>query len=159
MLNPINLAKTLNKSLIGVEDLNSFNSILNDSTTDNDKDITESILYKTIYSTYYNTNNKTEEPITYSEDEDPEIIKKTEEILEDKRNYRKKQLINDSNKFALEFCKGLLQNNCMENIAKVITQYILDMEININHSPTLLLSPSGKVEGVIKINNSDINKK
>ena len=43
MLNPINLAKTLNKSLIGVEDLNSFNSILNDSTADNDKDITESI--------------------------------------------------------------------------------------------------------------------
>ena len=159
MLKPEKLTTILNKSLIGAENLKSFDRILNDASPDNDKDITGSILYKTMYSTYYNTNNRAEESITFSEDEDPEVIKKTEILLEEKKEEREKQLICDSNKFALEFCKGLLQNNCMDNIANIITQYILDMEISISHSPGLLLSPSGKVEGIIKINNSDINKK
>ena len=47
----------------------------------------------------------------------------------------------------------------MDNIANIITQYILDMEININHSPTLLISPTGNVTGTIIINNSDIKKR
>ena len=82
MLKPEKLTTTLNKSLIGAENLQSFDRILNDASPDNDKDITGSILYKTMYSTYYNTNNRAEESITFPEDEDPEVIKKTEILLD-----------------------------------------------------------------------------